>query len=93
MGLFTKSNVAHYVFRLKDFAVWPAHQGVGDESALIKAVENHIKDSIPVAWAVSLELISTLSAVNFYKGKDFKERPLHVGWSWNTQNNYAQIKR
>ena len=62
-------------FYLKDFAVRPAYQGAGVGSALIEAVENYIRSSIPTAWAVSLELISTLPAVNFYKSKGFEERP------------------
>ena len=62
-------------FYLKDFAVQPAYQGTGVGSALIEAVENYIRSRIPAAWAVSLELISTLPAVNFYKSKGFEERP------------------
>ena len=62
-------------FYLKDFAVRPAYQGAGAGSALIDAAENYIRDSIPTAWAVSVELISTIPAANFYKSKGFEERP------------------
>lgn len=62
-------------FYLKDFAVRPDCQGRGAGSALLAAAENYIKASIPAAWAVSLELISTQSAVTFYKSKGFEERP------------------
>lgn len=62
-------------FYIKDFAVRPDCQRTGVGSALLAAAENYIMASIPAAWAVSLELISTQSAVNFYKSKGFEERP------------------
>ncbi len=62
-------------FYVKDFAVIPAYQSKGVGSALMDAVEEYIRKSIPKEWAVSLELISTKEAVSFYKKKGFEERP------------------
>ena len=76
-------------FYLKDFAVQPAYQGAGVGSALIEAVENYIRSRIPAAWAVSLELISTLPAVNFYKSKGFEERPC----AWDGPGMFKMIDR
>ena len=58
-------------FYVKDFAVIPAYQSKGVGSALMDAVEEYIRKSIPKEWAVSLELISTKEAVPFYKKKGF----------------------
>lgn len=62
-------------FYIKDFAVVPSFQNKGAGSLLIEAVEEHIRKSLPGVWAVSLELISTIEAVGFYKKKGFEERP------------------
>ena len=62
-------------FYIKDFAVVPEYQSKGVGSLLLGALEKHIRDSIPTDWAVSLELISTIGAVPFYKKHGFEERP------------------
>lgn len=62
-------------FYIKDFAVIPSYQSKGAGSMLIDALEQYIKNVIPKNRAVSLELISTKEAVDFYKKKGFEERP------------------
>ena len=62
-------------FYLKDFAVLPLYQKRGVGKALLHAVHRFIFDQIEEGWAVSLELISTPQAVNFYKSQGFEERP------------------
>ena len=62
-------------FYIKDFAVLPAFQSKGVGTILIESIEGYIKDHIDENWAVSLELISTKEAVEFYKKKGFEERP------------------
>ncbi len=62
-------------FYLKDFAVIPSFQSKGAGTVLMESVERYIRESINENWAVSLELISTKEAVEFYKGKGFEERP------------------
>lgn len=52
-------------FYLKDFAVLPACQGQGVGRALLHAAQEAILSGIPQGWAVSLELISTSTAVDF----------------------------
>jgi hypothetical protein len=39
------------------------------------ALERYVKECKPLDWAVSLELISSKEAVNFYKKFGFEERP------------------
>lgn len=62
-------------FYVKDFAVVPNCQGQGVGKALMSAVQEYILSHIRENWAVSLELISTKEAVNFYKRQGFEERP------------------
>lgn len=62
-------------FYVKDFAVVPNYQGQGVGKALMSAVQGYILSHIRENWAVSLELISTREAVNFYKRQGFEERP------------------
>lgn len=62
-------------FYIKDFAVLPDKQSNGIGTAILHAIETDILESIPKGWAVSLELISTKEAVEFYKRMGFEERP------------------
>lgn len=62
-------------FYTKDFAVIPAYQGKGVGKCLMEALERYVKECKPLEWAVSLELISTIEAVDFYKKFGFEERP------------------
>lgn len=62
-------------FYVKDFAVVPNCQGQGVGKTLMSAVQEYILSHIQENWAVSLELISTKEAVNFYKRQGFEERP------------------
>lgn len=62
-------------FYVKDFAVVSNYQGQGVGKALMSAVQEYILSHIRENWAVSLELISTKEAVNFYKRQGFEERP------------------
>lgn len=62
-------------FYIKDFAVIPSYQGKGVGKCLMEALERYVKECKPLDWAVSLELISSKEAVNFYKKYGFEERP------------------
>ena len=62
-------------FYIKDFAVVPSCQGKGVGKKLMEALEQYVKECKPLDWAVSLELISTKKAVDFYKKYGFEERP------------------
>ena len=62
-------------FYTKDFAVIPSYQGKGVGKCLMEALERYVKECKPLEWAVSLELISTIEAVDFYKKFGFEERP------------------
>lgn len=62
-------------FYIKDFAVVPSYQGKGAGKCLMTALECYVKECKPLDWAVSLELISSKEAVNFYKKYGFEERP------------------
>lgn len=62
-------------FYIKDFVVIPSFQSQGVGTILIESIEKYIKEKIDTNWAVSLELISSIEAVGFYKKKGFEERP------------------
>lgn len=62
-------------FYIKDFAVVPSYQGKGVGKCLMAALERYVKECKSPEWAVSLELISSKGAVNFYKKYGFEERP------------------
>lgn len=62
-------------FYIKDFAVLPSYQGKGAGKCLMEALERYVKECKPSDWAVSLELISSGEAVDFYKKYGFEERP------------------
>ena len=62
-------------FYIKDFAVVPSSQGKGAGRCLITALERYVKECKPPEWAVSLELISSKEAVDFYLKHGFEQRP------------------
>ena len=62
-------------FYIKDFAVVPSSQGKGVGKCLLTALEQYVKECKPLEWAVSLELISTKDAVDFYERFGFEKRP------------------
>ncbi|MEF2737725.1 MAG: GNAT family N-acetyltransferase [Bifidobacterium choerinum] len=62
-------------FYIKDFAVVSSMQSQGVGAALIGALERHVHDLIEPGWAVSLELISSKEAVEFYERHGFEQRP------------------
>lgn len=62
-------------FYIKDFAVVPSAQSQGVGHALLAELEHYVQQSIAPGWAVSLELISSQSAVGFYERHGFEVRP------------------
>lgn len=76
-------------FYLKDFAVLPACQGQGVGRALLHAAQEAILSGIPQGWAVSLELISTPTAVDFYRRQGFEERPC----AWDGPGMFKMLRR
>ncbi len=76
-------------FYLKDFAVIPGYHGKGTGSLLMDAVETFVQDIITPGWTVSLELISTKEAVQFYLGKGFEERPC----DWDGPGMFKMIRK
>ena len=62
-------------FYIKDFAVVPSSQGKGVGKCLLTALEQYVKECKPLEWAVSLELISSKDAVDFYERFGFEKRP------------------
>ena len=76
-------------FYLKDFAVMPACQGQGVGRALLQAAQDAFLASIPQGWAVSLELISTPTAVDFYRRQGFEERPC----AWDGPGMFKMLRR
>ena len=75
-------------FYIKDFAVIPSFQSKGAGTILMESIERYIKESIDENWAVSLELISTKKAVEFYKKKGFEERPCE----WDGPGMFKMIR-
>ena len=75
-------------FYIKDFAVIPSFQSKGAGTILIESIERYIKENIDENWAVSLELISTKEAVEFYKKKGFEERPCE----WDGPGMFKMIR-
>ena len=76
-------------FYIKDFAVIPSYQSRGAGTMMIESIEKYIKKSVSPDWAVSLELISTKEAVQFYKKKGFEERPCE----WDGPGMFKMIRR
>lgn len=62
-------------FYIKDFAVLPECQGKGIGQMLLMELQKYLLEHKPSGWYVSLELISTKEAVDFYKKHGFEERP------------------
>ena len=62
-------------FYIKNFAVVPSSQGKGVGKCLLTALEQYEKECKPLEWAVSLELISSKDAVDFYERFGFEKRP------------------
>lgn len=62
-------------FYIKDFAVLPGYQGKGVGQMLLMELQQYLLEYKPAEWAVSLELISTKEAVEFYKKHGFEEMP------------------
>ena len=62
-------------FYIKDFAVVPSSQGKGVGKCLLTALEQYVKECKPLEWAVSIELISSKDAVDFYERFGFEKRP------------------
>lgn len=75
-------------FYIKDFAVIPSFQSKGAGTILMESVERYIRENIDENWAVSLELISTKEAVDFYKKNGFEERPC----AWDGPGMFKMIR-
>ena len=75
-------------FYIKDFAVVPAYQGKGVGACLMAALECYVKERKMLDWAVSLELISSKDAVNFYKKYGFEERPC----TWDGPGMFKMVR-
>ena len=76
-------------FYIKDFAVLPEYQGMGAGKKLLTQLQQYISEHIVKEWAVSLELISTKEAVNFYKAYGFEERPCE----WDGPGMFKMIRK
>ena len=75
-------------FYIKDFAVLPKYQGMGVGKKLLTQLQQYISEQIEKEWAVSLELISTKEAVDFYKAQGFEERPCE----WDGPGMFKMIR-
>lgn len=75
-------------FYIKDFAVVPSYQGKGVGKLLVAALECYVKECKSLDWAVSLELISSKEAVEFYKKYGFEERPC----DWDGPGMFKMIR-
>lgn len=76
-------------FYIKDFAVLPNQQGKGIGKSLLLELENYIFAHINENWAVSLELISSKEAVDFYKKFGFEERPCE----WDGPGMFKMLRK
>lgn len=75
-------------FYIKDFAVIPSFQGKGAGKYLLAELERYVKTCKPADWAVSLELISSKEAPDFYKKYGFAERPCE----WDGPGMFKMIR-
>lgn len=66
-------------FYLKEFAVLPEYQGKGVGQMLLMKLQQYLLEHKPADWEVSLELISTKEAVEFYKKHGFEWRSVEPG--------------
>lgn len=76
-------------FYIKDFAVLLSCQGKGVGKQLLTALEGYVRVCKPTDWAVSLELISSDGAVDFYKEFGFEERPC----DWDGPGMFKMIRQ
>ncbi len=74
-------------FYIKDFAVLPGHQGKGVGQMLLMELQQYLLEHIEKDWAVSLELISTKEAVEFYKKHGFEWQSVEPGMLKMIRNN------
>ncbi|MGN0598217.1 MAG: GNAT family N-acetyltransferase [Ruminiclostridium sp.] len=75
-------------FYIKDFAVIPEYQSKGVGGKLLAYAEEYIRSHIGSSWAVSLELISSKEAVNFYEKHGFEQRPC----SWDGPGMFKMLR-
>ena len=75
-------------FYIKDFAVVPYSQGKGAGKCLLTVLERYVKECKPLEWAVSLELISSKEAVDFYERFGFEKRPC----DWDDPGMFKMIR-
>ena len=75
-------------FYIKDFAVVPSSQGKGVGKCLLTALEQYVKECKSLEWAVSLELISSKDAVDFYERFGFEKRPC----DWDGPGMFKMIR-
>ena len=75
-------------FYIKDFAVVPSSQGKGAGKCLLTALEQYVKECKPSEWAVSLELISSKEAADFYERFGFEKRPC----DWDGPGMFKMIR-
>lgn len=75
-------------FYIKDFAVVPSSQGKGVGKLILTALERYVKECKPLEWAVSLELISSKEAADFYERFGFEKRPC----DWDGPGMFKMIR-
>ena len=66
-------------FHTKGFAAFPSHQGEEIGIQLLRALEQHKRDTVGPGWAVDPELIRARETVPIYRRMGFEERPCERG--------------